>query len=191
MFKKLSQKKCSFIAGCIMLLYSIPKVWEYISFFALGQKFLTIDYINIPFRLLFLLISVMFLVKGDSLVIPISLLLISSIELYFWIPNISFIFYFFDFIFILRLSSFVSYMFLTVLSFLSFKNVKSNIYLLWFIPAVFSFLDIIIYSNVYSVTPIFVVLGIIRSIGFVFAGLYFAKNIAPEKEVVPDKSNNF
>ncbi len=149
MEKNLTKKKCFIIAGCILLLYSLcnigQEVYEIMSY-PITLNFSIFVYW--AYIASILVLSLMLFVRRNNLGITISLGIMSLINLYWCIDGISYMFKYFDvydlLLWISYLSSIISPTLLMFISIMTYKNATSDIGKLWFVPAVFEFLYLVI-----------------------------------------------
>ena len=197
MEKNLSKKNYSIIAGAVLLLYSLYNIGQKVYGVFSGSGVLNFSYF--AFIVPILVLSIMLLVKRNNLVIPISLGIVALVNFYWCIKEISYLFEYFSINellwFIGSLLTFISPIFLALLSLMSYKKTSGDIGKLWFIPAVLEFLCMIILVVIYIGYGMFtdyigfVIEQTIYCVGFAFAGLSFSLNIPNNNGVNPNSSN--
>ena len=174
-----SNQNYSVIAGCILLLYSLCYIVG--MFF---KDFMYFDFSHFVYVVSIVVLSIMLLLKKNNLVIPISLGVLSLNKLFGLILSIKYAAYYPYILLLLYLSSsfftFVSSMFLTVISLISYKKKFNDITKLWFIPIIFEFLYTIIYMIIHGIFNNigFFVLQDIYCVGIAFVGLTLSSNNA-------------
>lgn len=198
MEKNLSQKNYSIIAGCILLLYSLYNIGQKI--YGIFKGFGVFDFSYFVYIIPIIILCIMLLSKKNNVVIPISLGILSLGNLFWLIKEVSYLFEYFSidnlFYVVAYFFTFISPIFLAIISWSSYKKSSNDVGKLWFLPAVFEFLYMIILMIIVSGYGMFadnigfLIEHTIYCVGIAFVGLALSSTDAKSEESASKVSNN-